>query len=63
LPFGIVDKYLLIMLIVLIMGMGFAIFKNPPSLELFYGQLAGAFIIIGYSSFKNRKNRKSSKKK
>jgi hypothetical protein len=51
------------MLIVLIMGMGFAIFKNPPSLELFYGQLAGAFIIIGYSSFKNRKNRKSSKKK
>jgi hypothetical protein len=44
------------------MGMGFAIFKEPPSLELFYGQLAGAFIIVGYSTLKERKNRKNSKK-
>lgn len=57
------DKYLLVMLIVLVMGMGFAILKNPPSLELFYGQLAGALIIIGYSTFRNRKKRQNTKKK
>lgn len=58
-----VDKYLVVILIVLIMGMGFVIFKNPPSLELFYGQLAGALIIIAYSTFKNRKNSLNTKKK
>jgi len=57
-----VDKYLLIILIVLIMGMGFAIFKNPPSVELFYAQLAGALIIIVYSTFRERLNRKAEKK-
>jgi hypothetical protein len=45
------------------MGMGFAILKNPPNLELFYGQLAGTLIIIAYSTLKDRKNRKNSKKK
>lgn len=59
------DKYLLIMLIVLIMGMAFSVFKDlqNPDLVLFYGQLAGAIIIIGYSTFKNRNNRKSAKKR
>lgn len=59
------DKYLLIMLIVLIMGMAFSVFKDlqNPDLVLFYAQLAGAIIIIGYSTFKNRNNRKSSKKR
>ncbi|MFM7797237.1 MAG: hypothetical protein ACKO7N_10785 [Candidatus Nitrosotenuis sp.] len=57
------DKYLLIMLIVLTMGMGFSIFKEPPSLEIFYAQLVGAFIIVGYSTYKERKTRKNSKKK
>ncbi len=58
------DKYLLIMLIVLIMGMAFSVFKDlqNPDLVLFYAQLAGAIIIIGYSTFKNRNNRKSTKK-
>lgn len=56
------DKYLLIILIVLIMGMGFAIFKNPPSVELFYAQLAGALIIIVYSTLRERRNRKAEKK-
>lgn len=61
----IVDKYLLIMLIVLIMGMAFSVFKDlqNPDLVLFYAQLAGAIIIIGYSTFKNRNNRKSAKKR
>jgi lipoprotein signal peptidase len=60
-----VDKYLLIMLIVLIMGMAFSVFKDMqnPDLVLFYAQLAGAIIIIGYSTFKNRNNRKSVKKR
>lgn len=59
------DKYLLIMLIVLIMGMAFSVFKDlqNPDLVLFYAQLAGAIIIIGYSTFKNRNNRKSAKKR
>jgi hypothetical protein len=57
------DKYLLVMLIILTMGMGFSIFKEPPSLEFFYAQLAGAFVIVGYSTYKERKTRKSSKKK
>ncbi len=51
------------MLIVLTMGMGFSIFKEPPSLEIFYAQLVGAFIIVGYSTYKERKTRKNSKKK
>jgi lipoprotein signal peptidase len=60
-----VDKYLLVMLIVLIMGMAFSVFKDMqnPDLVLFYAQLAGAIIIIGYSTFKNRNNRKSAKKR
>lgn len=59
------DKYLLIMLIVLIMGMAFSVFKDiqNPDLVLFYAQLVGAIIIIGYSTFKNRNNRKSTKKR
>jgi zinc transporter ZupT len=58
-----VDKYLAIILTLLVGGMIFSIVKNPPSLELFYAQLAGAIIIIIYSSFKNRKQQQSSKKK
>lgn len=59
------DKYLLIMLIVLIMGMAFSVFKDiqNPDLVLFYAQLVGAIIIIGYSTFKNRNNRKNAKKR
>lgn len=58
-----VDKYLLVVLVMLVVGMGFAIMKNPPSLELFYGQLAGALIIIAYSTIKNRKTQNKAKKR
>jgi hypothetical protein len=59
-----VDKYLFVILILLISGMGFAmVFKNPPDLVLFYAQLAGALIIIAYSTVKNRNKRKSEKKR
>lgn len=57
------DKYLLIVLIMLVAGMVFSILKNPPSLELFYGQLAGALIIIMYTTYKGRIKRKSEKRK
>ncbi|MEW6042799.1 MAG: hypothetical protein AB1608_00860 [Thermoproteota archaeon] len=57
------DKYLFIILILLIAGMAFSIFKNPPSIELFYAQLAGAFVIIAYSTFRNRQKRKNEKNK
>jgi zinc transporter ZupT len=58
-----VDKYLFIILIMLALGMAFAIVQNPPNLAFFYGQLAGAFIIIAYSTIKTRKSRKNAKKK
>lgn len=57
------DKYLLVVLIMLVVGMGFAIMKSPPSLELFYGQLAGALIIIAYTTIKNRRTQPKSKKR
>jgi zinc transporter ZupT len=47
----------------LALGMAFAIVQNPPNLAFFYGQLAGAFIIIAYSTIKTRKSRKNAKKK
>jgi hypothetical protein len=58
-----VDKYLMIILIMLVVGMSFSIFKNPPSLELFYAQLAGALIIIAYSTIKNRKTQNTKRKR
>jgi hypothetical protein len=53
------------MLILLAGGMVFSVFKgldNPNHLALFYAQLAGALIIIAYSTAKNRK-RKTEKKR
>ena len=60
------DKYLLVILVMLAAGMAFAIMKDPndPSrLPLFYGQLAGALIIIVYSTFKNRRTQPRAKKR
>ncbi|NDB87584.1 MAG: hypothetical protein EB164_01425 [Thaumarchaeota archaeon] len=63
--FGIVDKYLLVMLAILILGMVFTAFKGlaDQNLYLFYAQLAGALIIIGYSTMKDRNRIKSSRKR
>lgn len=54
------DKYLLIILILLVMGMIFSIAKDfeNPDLLLFYVQLAGALIIVAYSTAKDRRKRK-----
>jgi len=53
-----VDKYLLIVLMFLIAGMGIAIIRDPPVLGLFYTMLAGAITIIIYGSIKTRRERR-----
>lgn len=49
------SKYLIIIMVMLVMGMVFAIMKTPPNLILFYAQLAGALIIIVYTTIKRRR--------
>ena len=56
-------KYLLIILTVLSVGMVFSVMKNPPNLVLFYAQLAGALIIIIYSTIKKRRTQPRAKKR
>ena len=60
------DKYLLIILIMLVMGMiFFSVYKdleNPYNLMIFYVQLAGALIIVAYSTVKDRRKRKAEKR-
>lgn len=60
------DKYLLVILVMLAVGMAFAIMKSPNDqlrLPLFYGQLAGALVIIAYSTIKNRRTLPRAKKR
>lgn len=54
------DKYLLVVLMFLIAGMGIAITKDPPMLGMFYTMLAGAIAVIMYSAYKSRKERQRS---
>ena len=56
------DKYILIVLMFLIGGMVIGITQVPPRLELFYGGLAGAIILITYSSIKNRREQQALRK-
>ncbi len=57
------DKYLLIVLMFLITGMGIAIIRVPFLPGLFYSMLAGAIIVIVYSSWKSRKEQKELRRK
>ncbi|KAF6243853.1 hypothetical protein C6988_01425 [Nitrosopumilus sp. b1] len=57
------DKYLLVVLMFLIAGMGIAITKDPPELILFYAMLAGSIVVIMYGSLKSRYDRKQAKRK
>ena len=56
------DKYVLVVLIFLIGGMIIGITQEPKRLELFYGGLAGAIILIMYSSIKNRREQQALRK-
>ncbi|MFZ8921643.1 MAG: hypothetical protein ACO2Y0_01660 [Nitrosopumilaceae archaeon] len=58
------DKYLMIIMIFLVVTMpisfidiGTGEIKENPRLDLFYGAIAGLFIIIVYGSYKDRKAR------
>jgi 4-hydroxybenzoate polyprenyltransferase len=53
-----VDKYLLIILMFMIAGMGIAITRDPPVISMFYAMLGGAIIIIVYASMKSRKEQR-----
>ena len=57
------DKYLLVILIFLIAGMGIAIIQVPPVFPMFYAMLGGAIFIIFYSSYKARKQRQEENRK
>lgn len=57
------DKYLLVVLMFLIAGMGIAITKDPPELILFYSMLGGSIIVIMYGSLKSRHDRRQAKRK
>lgn len=56
-------KYLIIILVMLAMGMVFAIMKSPPNLVLFYAQLAGALVIITYTTIKRRRTQPRAKRR
>ncbi len=56
------DKYLLVVMMLLVGGMIIGITQVPPRLELFYGGLAGAIIVIGYSTYRNRKDRQAERR-
>jgi len=58
-----VDKYLLIILMFLVAGMLIAATREPQVWGLFYSMLAGAIIIIIYSSWKSRKEQKELRRK
>ncbi len=57
------DKYLLIIMMFLIAGMIIAVTREPQVWGLFYSMLAGAIIVIFYSSWKSRKEQKELRKK
>ncbi len=57
------DKYLVIVLMFLIAGMIIAVTKEPQVWGLFYSMLAGAIIVIFYSSWKNKKEQKELREK
>jgi len=57
------DKYLLIVLMFLIAGMGIAIIQKPPVIPMFYAMLGGAVFVLLYSAMKERKERKSINKR
>ncbi len=52
------DKYLIMVLMFLIAGMGIAVTRDPPVIVMFYTMLGGAILVIIYSAMKDRKIRR-----
>jgi 4-hydroxybenzoate polyprenyltransferase len=53
------DKYLIIVLMFLIAGMGIAITRDPPVIVMFYTMLGVAIFVLIYTAIKERKERKN----
>ena len=60
-----VDKYLMVILIFMVVSIPIAFvspttgeIRDPPLIPLFYGAIAGIAIIIVYSSYKDRRERR-----
>ena len=58
-----VDKYLMIVLIMMIAGMGISAMRDPPTWGIFYVMLAGAIVVIMYSSLQTRKKVQEERKR
>jgi len=58
-----VDKYLLVVLMFLIAGIGIVITQKNPFWPMFYAMIVGIIIIVLYSSLKGRKERKELRQK
>ena len=65
-----VDKYLLIVLIFMVVGIPISFvnpstgeFRDEPFIGLFYASIAGIVVIVLYSSYKERKERQASNAK
>jgi len=65
-----VDKYLLVILIFMIVGIPIAFvspstgeLREEPYLPLFYGSIAGIIIIVFYSSYKDKQERQKANAK
>ena len=56
------DKYLLIILMVMIAGMIIAVTRDPLVFGLFYSMLAGAIIVIIYTAMKERKEKQAKRR-
>jgi 4-hydroxybenzoate polyprenyltransferase len=52
------DKYLIMVLMFLIAGMGIAVTRDPPVIVMFYTMLGGAILVIIYSAMKDRRARR-----
>jgi len=59
----IVDKYLLVVLMFLFGGVIIAMTREPFIPGLFYSMIAGAIIVIVYSSWKGKKEKKELRRK
>ncbi len=57
------DKYLLVVLMFLIAGIGIVIFQKNPFWPMFYAMIVGIIIFVLYSSLKGRKERKELRRK
>lgn len=57
------DKYLVVVLVFLIGGMGISVTRDPPQYFMFYAMMGGAIVVILYNSFKIRRKAQAERRK